>query len=228
MSYVFFGVACYMVGCAFLYGEEKMSVEMGNLLRDLREYSLGVSQSEIAGMLHIDRSTYSNYELGKTEPSIANLKRLSEIFGVSCDELVNPQQYRHMRTGKVYGEEMEVMTKSEKQVMTLLWNSNRPLSCTEIVALSADKTWKDSYVHALIKSLMKKGVVKIDSFELVSIGYARKFVPTVDRYEYCLRCEFSEKELHDTGMMTGFFNTFWSCAGTAELKERIQEIIQVK
>ena len=205
-----------------------MSVEMGNLLRDLREYSLGVSQSEIAGMLHIDRSTYSNYELGKTEPSIANLKRLSEIFGVSCDELVNPQQYRRMRTGKEYGEEMEVLTKREKQVMTLLWNSNRPLSCTEIVALSEDKTWKDSYVHVLIKSLMKKGVVKIDSFELVSRGYARKFAPTVDRYEYCLRCEFSEKELHDTGKMTDFFNTFWSCTGTAELKERIQEIIQVK
>ncbi len=205
-----------------------MSVEMGNVLRDLREYSLGVSQSEIAGMLHIDRSTYSNYELGKTEPSIANLKRLSDIFGVSCDELVNPQQYRRMRTGKEYGEEMEVLTKREKQVMTLLWNSNRPLSCTEIVALSADKTWKDSYVHALIKSLMKKGVVKIDSFELVSRGYARKFAPTVDRYEYCLRCEFSEKELHDTGKMTDFFNTFWSCTGTAELKERIQEIIQVK
>lgn len=202
-----------------------MSVELGNLLRDLREYSLGVSQNEVAEMLHIDRSTYTNYELGKTEPSIANLQRLSEIFCVSCDELINPQQYRRLHRERVTGQVMEVMTKSEKQLMNLLWTSGRPLSCAEIVALSADKTWKDSYVHALIKSLLKKGIVKVDTFELVSRSYARKFSPAVNRCEYCLRCEFSEKELHDTKMMTAFFNTFWDCTGMTELKEKIQEII---
>lgn len=79
-----------------------------------------------------------------------------------------------------------MMTKSEKQVMDLLWSTDQPLSCAEIVELSSDKTWKDSYVHSLIKSLMKKGVVKIASYELVSRSYARKFAPQVTKEMYYL------------------------------------------
>ena len=79
-----------------------------------------------------------------------------------------------------------MMTKSEKQVMDLLWSTDKPLSCSEIVELSGDKTWKDSYVHSLIKSLMKKGIVKIETFELISRSYARKFAPKVTKEEYYL------------------------------------------
>ena len=79
------------------------------------------------------------------------------------------------------------MTKSEKQVMDLLWSAERPLSCTEIIDLSEDKTWKDSYVHSLLKSLMKKGIVKIGAFELVSRSYARKFAPAMSKVEYAFQ-----------------------------------------
>ena len=79
-----------------------------------------------------------------------------------------------------------MMTKSEKQIMDLLWSVDRPLSCSEIVELSGDKTWKDSYVHSLLKSLMKKGLVKIETFELVSRSYARKFAPKVTKEQYYL------------------------------------------
>ena len=80
-----------------------------------------------------------------------------------------------------------MLTKSEKQIMDLLWSVDKPLSCAEIVELSGDKTWKDSYVHSLIKSLLEKDVVKIDSFELISRSYARKFAPKVTKEEYYLR-----------------------------------------
>lgn len=76
------------------------------------------------------------------------------------------------------------MTKSEYQVMELLWKSNRPLSCTEIVMLSENKTWKDSYVHSILKSLIKKGLAKIETFELISRSYARKFAPAMSKSEY--------------------------------------------
>lgn len=79
------------------------------------------------------------------------------------------------------------MTKSEKQIMDLLWSIDEPLSCTEIIQMSGEKTWKDSYVHSLIKSLMKKDMVEVVSFELVSRSYARKFVPKLSKESYCLR-----------------------------------------
>lgn len=82
---------------------------------------------------------------------------------------------------------MCMMTKSEKQIMDLLWSVDKPLSCTEIIQMSGDKTWKDSYVHSLIKSLMKKDLVEVVSFELVSRSYARKFVPKLTKESYCIR-----------------------------------------
>ena len=82
---------------------------------------------------------------------------------------------------------MYMMTKSEKQIMDLLWSVDKPLSCTQIIQMSGDKTWKDSYVHSLIKSLMKKDLVEVVSFELVSRSYARKFVPKLSKESYYLR-----------------------------------------
>ena len=60
----------------------------GEHLRFLRSAHTEKSQTEVARLLFIDRSTYSKYELGQTEPSIETLKRISEIFGISVDCLV--------------------------------------------------------------------------------------------------------------------------------------------
>ncbi len=49
-----------------------------------------VSQHEVADILHIDRSTYSYYEIGKTQPNLSVLYTISQLFAVSLDDLINP------------------------------------------------------------------------------------------------------------------------------------------
>ena len=48
------------------------------------------------------------------------------------------------------------LTKSESEVMYLLWHTDRALSAAEMVALSPQKTWKDSYIHLMVNSLDRK------------------------------------------------------------------------
>ena len=115
-----------------------------------------------------------------------------------------------------------MMTKSEKQVMDLLWSTDKPLSCSEIVELSGDKTWKDSYVHSLIKSLMKKGIVKIESFELISRSYARKFAPKVTKEEYYLNEYLQESP---ENKMPALFAAFADANPDAEAMNEIEKII---
>lgn len=115
-----------------------------------------------------------------------------------------------------------MMTKSEKQVMDLLWSVDKPLSCTEIVELSGDKTWKDSYVHSLIKSLMKKGIVKIESFELISRSYARKFAPKVTKEEYYLNEYLDESPEND---MPALFAAFADADPDEKTMKKIEKII---
>ena len=110
------------------------------------------------------------------------------------------------------------MTKSEKQIMDLLWSVDKPLSCTEIIQMSGDKTWKDSYVHSLIKSLMKKDLVEVVSFELVSRSYARKFKPKLNKEQYYLREYLSENPDNS------FIKLFASFAETADDPKQMEQI----
>lgn len=64
-----------------------MSNEFGMRLYYLRAHKTGFSQQQVADKLGMERSTYSKYETGVTEPSIAALIKLRHIFNVSYEEL---------------------------------------------------------------------------------------------------------------------------------------------
>ena len=56
-------------------------------LTDLRREH-GLSQKELAERLRVSRQAVSRWEQGTAVPSIDNLKLLSELYGVSMDELL--------------------------------------------------------------------------------------------------------------------------------------------
>ena len=57
-------------------------------LRFLRQRE-GYTQGHLADYLKIDRSTYTYYETGKTEPKLARLQLLAELYRVTIDQLIN-------------------------------------------------------------------------------------------------------------------------------------------
>lgn len=77
------------------------------------------------------------------------------------------------------------LTKSESEVMYLLWHTDRALSAAEMVALSPQKTWKDSYIHLMVNSLLKKGMITPAGFVKTFRNYARTFAPCMTEEEYC-------------------------------------------
>lgn len=56
-------------------------------LRDLRKEK-SLSQKQMAEKLCISQQTYSDYENGKTEPTLDTIIELSKIFNVSSDYLL--------------------------------------------------------------------------------------------------------------------------------------------
>lgn len=59
----------------------------GSRVKKLREET-GMSQAQVAELIPMNQSNYSKIERDVQEPSLFQLKRISEIFGVSCDELL--------------------------------------------------------------------------------------------------------------------------------------------
>lgn len=47
----------------------------------------GLTQQEIADLVHVNRVTYTNWERGKREPSFENLVNLADLLEVSLDSL---------------------------------------------------------------------------------------------------------------------------------------------
>lgn len=58
-----------------------------NKLKKLRE-SKNKTLTQMSREIGIGRATINNYEVGRTEPSITNLAKLSDYFGVSIDSLL--------------------------------------------------------------------------------------------------------------------------------------------
>ncbi len=56
----------------------------------LKEYrkKLGLSQDDIAKKLGVHNTTYGNWELGKTEPTVDTLIKLADFYNVTVDELL--------------------------------------------------------------------------------------------------------------------------------------------
>lgn len=78
------------------------------------------------------------------------------------------------------------LTKSEKEIMGLLWNTDRPLTATEIVNLTPERTWKKSYIHLLINSLIDKEMIRSEKLVRTGRNFGRAFVATMPRETFSI------------------------------------------
>ena len=76
------------------------------------------------------------------------------------------------------------LTRSEMEIMDVLWNSGVSLSRSDLLDRQEEKTWKDSSVHILLNGLLKKGAIREAGFVKRSKTFGRTFAPTLTREEY--------------------------------------------
>lgn len=76
------------------------------------------------------------------------------------------------------------LTKSEMEIMDVLWASSKPLSRSDLLERSEEKTWKDSSVHILLNGLLQKQAIREAGVVKRSKTYGRTFEPTLTREEY--------------------------------------------
>ena len=85
------------------------------------------------------------------------------------------------------------LTKSEMEIMDVLWGADKPLSRADLLARSEEKTWKDSSVHILLNGLLQKGAIQEAGLVKRSKTYGRIFSPTMTREEYFATTIFSHR-----------------------------------
>lgn len=89
------------------------------------------------------------------------------------------------------------LTRSEMEIMDVMWESNIPMSRADLLARSEEKTWKDSSVHILLNGLLQKGAIQEAGLVKRSKTYGRVFTPTMTREEYFASTIFSHRHKPD-------------------------------
>lgn len=115
------------------------------------------------------------------------------------------------------------LTKSEMEIMDVLWGENAPLSRSDLLARGEEKSWKDSSVHILLNGLLQKGAIKEAGFVKRSKTYGRTFAPTLTREEYFATTIFSHRYKPD---IVGLFRALLKREDiTAQQMEEISKLI---
>lgn len=71
----------------------------------------GFSQEELGNRLNVARQTVSKWELGETTPEMDKLEELSNIFGISIDELVKDDAIPNVITKEMNQEKIDSLYK---------------------------------------------------------------------------------------------------------------------
>ena len=74
-------------------------MEFNNKLYDLRKQK-GFSQEELANRLNVSRQTISKWEVGESTPDMEKLVAISDLFGVSLDEMVKGEEPKSAGTSE--------------------------------------------------------------------------------------------------------------------------------
>jgi len=78
------------------------------------------------------------------------------------------------------------LTKKELEIMALLWNSPDPMTASELVEASDDRTWKETSIWGIMKTLERKAAVIVPRQKPTGTNYARAYQPAFSIEEYTL------------------------------------------
>ena len=116
------------------------------------------------------------------------------------------------------------LTKSELEIMDVLWGAGVPMSRADLLERSEEKSWKDSSVHILLNGLLQKGAICEAGFVKRSKTYGRTFAPTLTREEYFATTIFSHRHKPE---IVGLFAALLKREDiTPEQLERIKALIE--
>ena len=69
------------------------------------------------------------------------------------------------------------LSKSEKEIMSILWTANRPLSSAEIIELAGEKAWRSNSIHMFLNNLMDKKMIRVADVIIRGKHACRVFEP---------------------------------------------------
>ncbi len=119
------------------------------------------------------------------------------------------------------------LTASEEDLMEIFWTAREPLTSVDLLKISADRSWNGNYLHRMLRSLTKKGMIKVCGTVQYGTQYARQFIPAVTKEQYAAKLVISKGiKASAIGAVTAAMVKESSETGKEVLIEQLEEIIK--
>src|SRR5215472_11804869 len=104
-------------------------MELHEIIRQRRS-ELGMSQSDLAAKVGVDKRQIRRYESGETQPTLPIAKAIARALGISIDELAGEQTHRVNLTGHWWASWQTSRPESRRPPARKLRSSRKPTPCT--------------------------------------------------------------------------------------------------
>lgn len=119
------------------------------------------------------------------------------------------------------------LTKSEEELMKIFWEKKEALTSVDILEISVDRSWNGNYIHMMLRSLMKKGMIEICGTVQYGTQYARQFTPIITKEQYAAKLVMSKGiEKNAIAAVTVAMVNEVSEADEEGLVKQLEEIVQ--
>jgi len=78
------------------------------------------------------------------------------------------------------------LTDKELEVMVVLWENGHPMTATELIETSNNRTWKVSSIYTILNTLIKKGAAVLADYKPTMTNAARAYKPVITSEDYTI------------------------------------------
>jgi len=76
------------------------------------------------------------------------------------------------------------LTDIEIEVMNVFWSNGAPMTASDIISASPKRTWKETSIHVILKTLQEKETVVIDHYVPTAGRAAKAYKATMTMAQY--------------------------------------------
>lgn len=163
----------------------------------------GMTQLQLAELLHVTDRAVSKWERGKSFPDPSLLRDLCEALDITITELFEGEEVQLSAAG-------EGMAPNAEKRKRILWISAGLLL---ILAIILSIFW--------VRQLTAPLDLKEDDFEIGEIAFCKTGEPEAEREIFTIEGEFAEE---DKGQLKGLLSRFTKCTETEKLEHLSDEI----
>lgn len=110
--------------------------------------------------------------------------------------------------------------------MEMLWQFRIPMTSKDIAAADYPRSWKDSYLKFILRSLLKLGAIRICDVRADGAKYLRVYEPVLKREEFAAKLAASRIDDNEQISKTMVAFAKEKSADDEALIQRLEEIIE--